>query len=324
MKKDDLKEYINILVDMEDNIYLQKRLIKNLEAYSMSLGKPKEIIKPFAPILDIVYGENRFAAMLSCLIIGISLCFLGIMLVLVPSMLTLLLLPLGGILVFLGLILLPEQLKRIRRNRQNKLFYEKQMKIYEASIVQYNQILLEDKARIEKEINRKAFINSEIQSAKSRLAESQKQLAVMYSLGVVYPKYRNIVMINSICEYLKSGRCSTLGGPSGAYNLLENEMRLDRIILQLDQVISKLDQIKQNQYMLYSAISQGNQIAHKIAQSTKEISEKLDSIQTQGEDYTQELHNLQATSRLATYNLERINKELHYMNRIQYYSAKYN
>lgn len=330
MKENDLKEYITILADMEDNIYLQQTLIKNLKTHSMTLGNPRNIDKPAVPVQRVSHDRNDigYGGVITFLIIGCLLCFWGIKLLISPSLLAFLpgifLALAGGALALVGLVAIPNASKGKQQAQENASQFAAAMKNYEASINRYNQSLLDDKARIEKEKNEKVFIESEIHATESRLAQSEERLQEMYSIGVVYPKYRNMVMINSICEYLKSGRCSTLEGPSGAYNILENEMRLDRIILQLDQVIVKLDQIKQNQYMLYSAIEQGNKIAGEIAQSTKDLSTKLDSIRVHEQDYSQELHNLQATSSITAYNLERINKELHYMNRMKYYAGEYN
>lgn len=58
----------------------------------------------------------------------------------------------------------------------------------------------------------------------------------------------------SLYEYICAGRCSTLEGHEGAYNLYETEMRLDQIITRLDKVIANLGAIRENQFMLFSAI----------------------------------------------------------------------
>lgn len=229
--------------------------------------------------------------------------------------------PLFGVMfVIMGLISIFFLLK----GNNNASQYEAEMKKYEIALDQYRRSLSDDETRVKKEESEKGLIDSEIQAAESRLAQSEKRLQDMYALDIVYPKYRNMVMINSICEYLTSGRCYTLDGESGAYNILESEMRLDQIILQLDQVIENLDQIRQNQYMLYSAVEQGNQKADEIAQSIKALSTKLDNLQVQERNYSQQLSKLQKTSSLTAYNTERIQKELHYMNRMKYFAGEYN
>ena len=65
-------------------------------------------------------------------------------------------------------------------------------------------------------------------------------------------------MVSSIYEYLCAGRCTTLEGHEGAYNILELEIRLDRIITQLDRVIENLEAIRANQYTLYSCLKESN------------------------------------------------------------------
>ena len=74
----------------------------------------------------------------------------------------------------------------------------------------------------------------------------------------------------SICEYLESGRCSELGGPDGAYNLFEQEIRMNLIITQLGSILSKLDRIQANQAMLYDAISTGNRLTSQLIERTNE------------------------------------------------------
>ena len=72
---------------------------------------------------------------------------------------------------------------------------------------------------------------------------SQKKtvpLKTLYGLDVIYEKYRNITAIGSFIDYFASGRCTEFAGPDGAYNINENELRLDRITDKMDVIISKL------------------------------------------------------------------------------------
>lgn len=75
-----------------------------------------------------------------------------------------------------------------------------------------------------------------------------------YSAGLIYPKYQNFVAVAQIYEYLDSGRCDSLVGANGAYNLFEQEMRANTIIVQLDQIYSKLEEIRQLQISIYQAV----------------------------------------------------------------------
>ena len=115
------------------------------------------------------------------------------------------------------------------------------------------------------------------------LKQTQTELEILYSLNFIYPKYRNFVAIASIYEYLDSGRCTSLEGADGAYNLYEMELRLDKIITGIDRIIYSLEAIKNNQYYLYSAIKEITPQIEKISNSIIENTEKLNEIAVNSE-----------------------------------------
>ena len=99
------------------------------------------------------------------------------------------------------------------------------------------------------------------QELKRQLEEASGFLKLAYSADIVFPKYRNVEAMTTMYEYFETGRCSTLKGPDGAYNLYESELRSDAIIGKLDVVSDKLDAISDqlramqaNQYLLYRAV----------------------------------------------------------------------
>lgn len=96
---------------------------------------------------------------------------------------------------------------------------------------------------------------SEIERILTSLFQCRKEF---YDMNIIYPKYRSIVPLASIFEYLQSGRCSELEGPTGAYNMYESESRADIIICKLDDIISSLEEIKANQYRLYQEVKSIN------------------------------------------------------------------
>lgn len=88
-----------------------------------------------------------------------------------------------------------------------------------------------------------------------KLVEGRNRL---YSVNVVFPKYRNLIALSSFYEYLMSGRCASLEGANGAYNLYESEIRSNQVISQLGKVLGSLEQIKANQYMAYTQLTAVN------------------------------------------------------------------
>lgn len=113
-------------------------------------------------------------------------------------------------------------------------------------------------------------VKEEIRQAEDLFQKLYAARREMYLSGVVFPKYHNFVAISSFYEYICSGRCESLDGVNGAYNIYENEVRMNAVISQLSQVIAQLEAIKQNQYVLYSAISDTN----------RQLSDLNDSMQT--------------------------------------------
>lgn len=106
---------------------------------------------------------------------------------------------------------------------------------------------------------------------KENLGLLEKSLQKLYSSNVIYPKYRNIVALASITEYLDSGRCTELEGPNGAYNLYESELRQNLIINSLSRILDNLIQIKNNQYLLYQQLSFANQTVSNILSEMQSI-----------------------------------------------------
>lgn len=103
------------------------------------------------------------------------------------------------------------------------------------------------------------------------LDETRALLGKLYSADVIYPKYRTLPALTSIYEYLITGRCDSLTGPHGAYNLYEDEVRKDMVITQLSQVVANLESIKSTQYQLYQQVSQMNQTTSAIAMELQQI-----------------------------------------------------
>ena len=94
-----------------------------------------------------------------------------------------------------------------------------------------------------------------------------------YQKGIIYQKYRNFIAVSSFYEYLESGRCSTLEGHEGAYNIFENEIRQNLILTKLDEIIVELKNIQRNQYMLYTAIEQSNRKLDKYNKNMMTLKE---------------------------------------------------
>lgn len=315
MKNDDLKEYIGILADMENSVFLQRDLVDKLKTYSKSLGREKYFTKPMEPKPRINKSEVSSGRILK--IVGSLLILPSVVIASIIDNIALLLVTLLGLFLFVdGFCKVPPNLSE--NERRDAEDAEK----YKIALLKYEQSLADDEWRIKKEKQEKPFIDLELQTASLRLVQSEKLLQDMYNIGIVCPKYRDMVIINTIYGYLESGRCSTLEGAYGAYNVLESEKRIDRVFLYMGNVIAHLESsVRENQYTLYSAIKEERRKCEEIFQSIKDLSKRLDLEQFSERDYSRELQSLQFASKLNEYNSERVDKEKNYFNRIKHYEG---
>ncbi len=136
-------------------------------------------------------------------------------------------------------------------------------------------------------------------------------------------------MVASLYEYFLSGRCDSLEGANGGYNLLEMEIRMDRIIVQLDKVIAKLGSIQANQWSLYAAIQDGNRQIQTLTESVNRVAGNISALDSNISNLGRSISNgidrqnsrlsaIQKSSELTAYYAERNQKELEYMNRMDY------
>lgn len=136
------------------------------------------------------------------------------------------------------------------RNQEKKEAYGRSLVVYSEEVADF--------------VNRSNVERNEILNTKWEL---QGVLKSLYEEGPIYPKYRNLVAVSTIYEYLASGRCDRLEGPNGAYNLYEMELRQNIVIGQLSTITEPLEQIKENQYTLYYEIQNANRNSESMLSS---------------------------------------------------------
>lgn len=347
MKTEELKEYLGMVVQMEKEINLQERLSQKLQKEIQNAEWRMESIRNGQEYLSEPNPPKRKAENTSMLptcaiitvagvvftiilrVIGVLLDkwdVEGVLLVIIgiPWMLGILLAGGGAALGALGtiyyLVTYPWQ-----SHKDTKVF-EAETRKYEQDYQNYQRNQKENEEKV-KQINQlsvqKSVAETSKQQIESALVSSKRNLEKMYSYNIVFPKYRNYVMVSSIYEYLCAGRCKTLEGHEGAYNILELEIRLDRIITQLDRVIEELEAIRANQYMLYSCLKESNRKMDMLLQEETRIADSMQNLGTQSYEMNRRLGELQHSSELANYLAECNNRQLSYMNRMNYLAGHY-
>lgn len=122
------------------------------------------------------------------------------------------------------------------------------------------------------------ILMEEVRTTQELLEKLYRTRSEMYALNIVFDKYRNLVALSTFYEYLLSGRCDSLEGANGAYNLYEAEIRADMVISQLSDVVESLDDIAETQHTVYTqlcnmneTVSQLNEACEKIAYASEAI-----------------------------------------------------
>ncbi len=147
------------------------------------------------------------------------------------------------------------------------VFYFKHRK----DVDEYYADLASDRRKVEKENEQIKELEKQNKRLDSEFTKTFCLLEELYDMNVLFPKYRDLVSVTTLCEYFEAERCFDLTGPSGAYNIYEYETRQNIIISKLDEVISRLDQIRSNQYALYQAIQESNMISEQISEQNTEL-----------------------------------------------------
>ena len=211
-----------------------------------------------------------------------------------------------------------------------RLDYEMKLEEYEKKCHEYDRAQAERKRCMEQlaELNSQIVVfENACEEIGIALQKSRYNLEKMYAYNILYPKYRNYVMVSSLYEYFESGRCTKLEGHEGGYNILEMEIRLDRIITQLDEVIKNLAIIRMTQFTLYSCLQESNQKMNQLLQDQGQIAMALQDVGVQFKNQTEmmnaQLESLQKSSELSNYLAECNQRELHYMNRMNYLAGNY-
>lgn len=101
--------------------------------------------------------------------------------------------------------------------------------------------------------------------------ETEKAMELFYSKDIIHPKYRNMVAVAQIYEYLDTGRCTELEGPNGAYNLFEKELKEKKIIDKLDIIIDQLAVLNETMSYISNSLDRANSLTQNIVWSLNSI-----------------------------------------------------
>ncbi|MBR3817310.1 MAG: hypothetical protein IKJ27_11365 [Clostridia bacterium] len=299
----DLKKAISILYDMELNNYCVNESIKTLDWRIGNLGYEKEIKKPILDKefldLEIIKNIAMIAGVLG-MAFGVYAAFqMGL------GGFTVLVLPLCigigfGMFAlfgaFIGLVV--DIIRTIHRNSAIKKRYKAKLKAYEQEII-------DDDNRVSFELEQREILVEKRNLLADRLYESQNMLADFYRRAGIDNKFRNLVAMGYMHEYISLGISNKLGGADGLYYLIMQELRWEQMQCTLDEISSKLDMIIDNQRQVYSDLKRMNResigMIDKLIDGIKNINSNVNDLKT-----------------IEQYNGARIAREIEFQNFMMY------
>ena len=320
----DLREYLRNVLDIESSLYVLQKFSEELYCKLNGLGAlkaPEKPSVPEAPKLEDVKGGRLGAAVVT--IFGIA----GLILTYVTcrnqrsdfyKLVFAIFLGLPSITLMLGGF--ASGFGDSKKNQEATQRYEVEKDKYRSQLAEYqNKVIATQKENAKRQAER-AVLQANINAAGEQISSSILTLDKLYSANIIHPKYRNFTAVSSLYEYIDTGRCSQLEGPNGAYNMFENEVRLDHILLKMDDVIEKLDSIRQSQYQLYAAVTEGNRRTASLLES---VAQDVKFVSASESEAAKQLTGIAASEKVIAYNTERTRKELEYYNRMRYRLGDY-
>lgn len=383
---EDLKEYLKMMLDIEQNIECRKQLINKLNCESQSLCVRQDILKnqpSSAPIQPAPpqrpNGSLKKEKILFTIFLIITII---VVLFLLASLGTFLLAMftdyvsvseganavfaiIGASVVLFFSIALLSQKKNDKDEletswelywqeiKEQETRYSAEKNEYESRVMaaetEYQARLKAEEKRLVEESIRKDYLERIISLEQAELREAENRRQKAYAIGFIFPKYQYLEAVAQIYEYFLSGRCKTLenesSGIDGAYNLFELELRLNRIVTGINNILASLETIKNNQYILYQTCSEMNNKISSLAYSTRRLADtiiqnsmytnmKLDSLAASSSQLAASvekavssnqdmIEHMIKSSEIGAYNTEQTQKEIQYLNRMNYLSGKY-
>lgn len=100
-------------------------------------------------------------------------------------------------------------------------------------------------------------------------------LARFYNKVGIDSRYRNLVAIGYMNEFVSLGISNRLEGTDGLNYLIRQELRQDQLQMSLEEISKKLDTIIDNQRMIYSQLQEMNRKSDTIVNGIKKLSDKV-------------------------------------------------
>lgn len=303
MESEQIRQGISMLYDLEMNNYLMTRAIAQLDNQISLLGRyntnalrlPQKAQNKYD--LDEILGNGIMYLCIACIIGAIVGAVVGIITGgILDAIVYLFVFGFcagcgGGVIgIIVGFCLRYKESQNIiiRYKQDNRL---------------YDQTFAKETVRVERENTQKKFLTAQKQAIISRKSEASQTLTSLYNALNIDRKFRNIIPIGYMEEFIRLNISDHLEGIDGLYYLTRNELRLDQMQHTLTEISNKLDTIIDKQHRIYDEFIDMNRKCDTIIRKTVSLTEQVSKS-------NQSLDQIAANTAIAAYNSERAAQEL--------------
>lgn len=169
---------------------------------------------------------------------------------------------------------------------------------YGLQMAEKNENIKKNNSMVQSNVNKQIdSLQREANFIDERRKRAEECLKKYYDMDIIYKKYRHMFAIGCFVEYLESGRCDSLQGAHGAYNLYEDEYYKNTIVHKLDQGLERMDRII---YKLDAVIAE----VHKLNTSINTINLNVESLNRQFDVALQKVDGIEKNIAIMSYNEE--------------------
>lgn len=146
------------------------------------------------------------------------------------------------------------------------------------------------------------MIAEEIQKAETLIKQLNQIEYEMYTANVIYEKYQDFDILSTFYDYLMSGRCKSLEGSNGAYNLYESEYRSDMMITKLSSIERSLRRIEYSQYVISDQLANINHSLERMNETMDAAYNAISDIRANTDNITDYMKHVSENSDVIVYN----------------------
>lgn len=251
MTSAEIKEYLKMVAELEKQIYIQGKVLRELEKRSYLLARKNQYITPPKPIQS---GNALYFA--AGAVVGSVFLIIGVM---EKSSMGILL---GAVamLVFGGLLAI-----EMKCNADKNTAYRREVKYYDRLFLQEEQNVLE-------EWPQKDALLADIQSLRKTNENTKETLEVLYHADILRPEHCSYPAVCRLNEYFEKGCCFSL---RGAEDLLEQEVQKKRVCLRWSGIRNRQNESENRQQMFYDSLQEADNTARWLLNACYEHAKRF-------------------------------------------------